>query len=396
MSALSPPELAALRGAYGRFLEPGRVLLTGHSHQAWPDVVAAAPLECFEDAATFVDDKWGERVFPLVAQVGRGILERLGLDPADPIAFGSSTHELVFRLLGCLPPGARVVTTEGEFHSLDRQLRRLEEDGLRVHWVASEPRATLLERLREAVTPGTALLAVSAVFFEDAFVLPGLEELVLHAERQGALALIDAYHAFNVVPLPWGAAARHAFVTAGGYKYAAMGEGICFLRLPPAAERLRPPFTGWFADFGALEGPRRRGEPVGYAPGGARFAGATFDPTPFYRARAALGHFDRFGLSPARLREISLAQTAQILDALDRAGLGDLVRSPREPERRGGFVAVEVPGPPDRAAEVTRALRARRVFVDARGGRVRLGPAPYVSPKEIERGVSVLSEHLTR
>ena len=36
-----------------------RILLTGHSHQAWPDVARAALLQCFDDAALHVDDKWG-------------------------------------------------------------------------------------------------------------------------------------------------------------------------------------------------------------------------------------------------------------------------------------------------------------------------------------------------
>ena len=32
-------DVDALRAAYSHFLKGGRVLLTGHSHQAWPDVV---------------------------------------------------------------------------------------------------------------------------------------------------------------------------------------------------------------------------------------------------------------------------------------------------------------------------------------------------------------------
>ena len=40
---------AALRSHYTAFVRPDRVLLTGHSHQAWPDVARAALLECFDD-----------------------------------------------------------------------------------------------------------------------------------------------------------------------------------------------------------------------------------------------------------------------------------------------------------------------------------------------------------
>src|SRR5262245_4007466 len=99
-------DLQAFRAAYARFLASpeaqGRILLTGHSHQAWPDVARDALAQCFDDAARFADDKWGEAVFPLVDVVGRKVLARMGFDEGDPIAFGKSTHELVFRLMTCL------------------------------------------------------------------------------------------------------------------------------------------------------------------------------------------------------------------------------------------------------------------------------------------------------
>src|SRR5262245_30295794 len=121
------PDLPALRAAYKSFLPEGRILLTGHSHQAWPDVARDALIRLFDDAARLVDDKWSEAVFPKCEAVGRGILSRMGFDPGDPITLGKSTHELVFRLLSCLPlhTRPRIVTTTGEFHSLYRQLTRL-------------------------------------------------------------------------------------------------------------------------------------------------------------------------------------------------------------------------------------------------------------------------------
>ena len=57
--ALDP---ARLRAHYAAFTKPGRALLTGHSHQAWPDAAREGMIEAFEDAAAHVDDKW-ERAF---------------------------------------------------------------------------------------------------------------------------------------------------------------------------------------------------------------------------------------------------------------------------------------------------------------------------------------------
>ncbi|WP_437681351.1 aminotransferase class V-fold PLP-dependent enzyme [Sorangium sp. So ce131] len=388
-------DLDALRAAYARFLAPAggaapRILLTGHSHQAWPDVARDALAACFDDAARLVDDKWDAAVLPKLSAVGELILERMGFDRGDAIAFGQNTHELAYRLITSLPrrERQRIVTTQGEFHSLRRQLARLAEEGVDVAWVNVEPRDTLADRLLEALTPGTSMLAVSAVLFESALVLPRLDEIVLRAVEVGAVPLVDAYHAFNVVPIAWGRAAPHVFAVAGGYKYAAMGEGICWLRVPPGCA-LRPVFTGWFGDFGALAG---GGGGVAYAPGGARFAGATFDPSALYRAAAVLAHWDHFGLTVPRLRAISLRQTGRILDHLDAAGRGGDVLSPREPERRGGFVAVRAA----QAGDVVLRLRARGVLVDARRDVLRIGPAPFLTDAEIDQGVAAVVEELDR
>ncbi len=383
-------DLPLLRSAYTRFLADGRVLLTGHSHQAWPDVAREALVQSFDDAARFVDDKWEAAVFPRARAVGEGILGRLGFPRGDAIAFGKSTHELVYRLLSCLPlqERPRIVTTQSEFHSLRRQLTRLEEEGARVAWVASQPRAELVSRLLAAIVPGTAMVALSAVLFEDAYVVPRLGEIAAQAVAVGATVLVDAYHAFNVVPLAWGPAQDQLYVTAGGYKYAGFGDGMCFLRIP-AGSMLRPVYTGWFADFGALAGaPDGR---VAYGPGGARFAGATFDASPIYRAQAVLAHWDRFGLDPAALRAISTRQTRRIVDGLDARGHGGAVVSSRDDARRGGFVAVRAG---DGADGIVQRLRAQGVLVDARNGIVRLGPAPYLTDDEIDRGVDAFARAL--
>ena len=59
-----------LRPLYSAFLAPGRVLLTGHSHQAWPDCARDGHLEAWDDAAELVDDKW-ERAFAKADRVRR-------------------------------------------------------------------------------------------------------------------------------------------------------------------------------------------------------------------------------------------------------------------------------------------------------------------------------------
>jgi selenocysteine lyase/cysteine desulfurase len=382
-------EARALRRQYSAFLREDRILLTGHSHQAWPDVARAAQLEAFDDAAAHVDHKWG-KAFEAAEDVRRAVAVRIGCEPGE-VALGASTHELVTRFLSALPLRARprLVTTGGEFHTIHRQLSRLAEEGIEVVWVTPDPVSTLAERLAEALDDRTAAVLVSSVLFETSSVVPHLAELASRARARGIAMLIDAYHAFSVVPFTLRELSGledggDVFVTAGGYKYAQWGEGNCFLRVPPSFEG-RPIYTGWFADFAHLAAPRD-GRAVGYGSRPCdRFAGSTYDPTSHYRARAVARFFEAQGLDLATLRTISLRQTARLVAGLE--GL-DVV-TPRD-DGRGGFVSVRLAD----ADRVVRELDARGVMTDARGALLRLGPAPYVTDEEIDRAIGTLRDVL--
>lgn len=376
---MTPIDPEALRAHYGAFLAPRRILLTGHSHQAWPDAARAGQLEAFDAAARDVDDKWGE-AFEVAEEIRRYVADAIGAAPGE-IALGQNTHELVTRLLSALPLRTRrhIVTTTGEFHSAHRQLSRLAEEGVEIDWVPALPAETLVERLAVAMRSDTALVLVSSVLFETASIVPHLDQLAARAREVGAETLIDAYHAFSVVPFTL-RGIESAFVVGGGYKYAQWGEGACFMRVP-AGCALRPAYTGWFSDFGALE--HRKPGPVGYGDRGAeRFAGSTYDPVSHYRARAVIRFFGAQGLSIERLRACSLRQTARLIAGLD----GFEIATPKDDAARAGFVAVRLE---DASAQVTR-LRAAGVFVDARGDKLRFGPAPYLTDDEIDRALQIL------
>jgi selenocysteine lyase/cysteine desulfurase len=152
-----------LAAHYTRFRVSERFLLTGHSHQAWPDVAFDGVRESFEDSAELVDTKWG-RAFAKADRVRRGYRSLIG-DPEAEIALGSSTHELVLRFLSALDLRGRLITTDGEFHTLRRQLGRLAEAGVEVIRVAARPVDTLAERLAAAIDSETAAVLVSAVLF---------------------------------------------------------------------------------------------------------------------------------------------------------------------------------------------------------------------------------------
>src|SRR5690349_22426110 len=78
----------ALAPHYSRFGVSTRILLTGHSHQAWPDCGFEAQQQAWLDAARLVDDKW-ERAFEQADRVRQGFA-RLLADRNGHYALGTS------------------------------------------------------------------------------------------------------------------------------------------------------------------------------------------------------------------------------------------------------------------------------------------------------------------
>ncbi len=235
-------------------------------------------------------------------------------------------------------------------------------------------------------------MLVSSVLFETSRRVPGLSDVAAACERHGVELLVDAYHALGVVPFdPTGLA--DAWIVGGGYKYLQLGEGNCFLRLPPHAQQTRPVITGWFAEFAALADDR---DPtlVAYGPGATRFAGSTYDTTSHYRAARVLDFFAERGLTPDRLRAISLHQNTLLAKAFDDLGIPEHVATrdrttPRE--AFGGFLSLRSP----RTQEFQRALAERGVLTDSRGEYLRFGPAPYLRDDQLHAAMAVLGEIVT-
>ncbi len=384
----------ALAPHYSRFRVSERLLLTGHSHQAWPDCGFEAQAAAWLDAARYVDDKW-EHAFVQAERVRGGFARLLG-DAGDGIALAANTHELVVRLLSALPlrTRPRLVTTDGEFHTIRRQLDRLAEAGLELVRVAEAPVESVADRLAHEVDERTAGVMVSAVFFDTGRIARGLGEVAAACRRHGAALLVDAYHALNVVPVSLEQEGlADAFVVGGGYKYCQLGEGNCFLRLPRGTE-LRPVVTGWYSEFTALAERQEPGR-VAYGQGGDRFAGATYDPTSHYRAGAVFDFFREQELTPAFLRQVSRHQIGVLASEFDALDLDPAVvsRDRKVPlEEIGGFLALRSP----HATSLVRELHARGVMTDARGEVLRLGPAPYLSDTQLRDVVGILGDVVRR
>jgi len=236
-----------------------------------------------------------------------------------------------------------------------------------------------------AEAPGASAVLVSAVLFEDSRIVPGLPALAEACAGAGAELLVDAYHALGCLPFTVVGLER-AWIVGGGYKYLQLGEGNCFLRLPPQADELRPAITGWYAEFDELHADHGPGV-TPYPRGSMRYAGSTYDPTSHYRAARVLDFFDQQGLTPERLRASYLHQTTLLAERFDELAVRDVTRDRETPLGAfGGFIAFES----ERAEELSRLLLDEGVVTDSRGRRLRFGPAPYHSDEQLEAAIERL------
>jgi kynureninase len=373
---------------------PERLHFAAHSHHLWPDVSFDAHAQAWLDAARYADRKWDHVFSDVIPRAQAHIARRLGLSNPETLAFAPNTHELFMRVLSALPRdrGVRVLTTDSEFHSFARQAARLAEDGtIELTRIAVEPRATFAQRFAEAsAKPGWDLVYLSHVFFNSGWAVPDLARLVERVPAE-TFVVIDGYHAFGAIPVDIGSIQERVFYLAGGYKYAMSGEGCCFLHAP-AGYGQRPRDTGWFAAFGALENAQSP-DAIGYAPGGARFLGATFDPSALYRFNAVMEWLDATRLDPKTIHAHVVRLQERFITQLEEAALplreAQLV-VPLSEASRGQFLTFET----EAAARIYERLLAADVVTDVRGDRLRFGFAVYHDEDDITRGVARMKDAL--
>lgn len=370
---------------FSRFLSasPERLHFAAHSHHFWPDVTFAAQEQCWMDAARMADDKW-EMIFgTLMPAVRQGIAQALNLPDASTIAFAPNTHELVTRLLSCLPANRppRILTTDAEFYSFRRQTERLAEEGMAdITRIATQPFDTFAQRFAGAAGAGDYdLVFFSHVFFDSGYAVPDLEKIVSAVKSQDAFVVIDGYHGFMAVPTDLSRIAGRAFYVAGGYKYAMAGEGACFMHCPQGYGP-RPRNTGWFAEMDSLAA--EKSGKVDYAKGGGRFSGATIDPVGLYRLRAV---FDWL-----KSLDIAVAGIHAHVHGLQKFFVGNLTSNAIKPENllvgidnpnRGHFLTFRTP----QAEAIRKELAAKNIITDNRGDRLRFGFGLYHDRGDVEK-----------
>lgn len=275
-----------------------------------------------------------------------------------------------------------VVMTDLDFPSVRYALEQLAPKlGARIVVVPSADGITIdQQQLHAAIDERTALVAVSHVAFRSAFILDA-DALCAHAHAMGAVVSLDAYHSVGVIPVDVKRSGVD-FLTGGVLKWLCGGPGGCFIYASPSAsERFAPALTGWQAHRHPFAFDYR----MEYAAGIERWLGGTPMVPALYAGMEGPRIIAEAGMDA--IREKSMRQTARLIEMADARGYR--VYAPRDPARRGGTVAFDVP----HAAEVAQALLSRDVVIDyRRGAGIRVAPHFYTTEAELERVVAEIDD----
>jgi kynureninase len=319
---------------------------------------------------------WGEGWWEMPLTVGDEVGRIIGAPPAT-VAMHQNVSVCQSLILSCFEPVGRrnkIVYSDLEFPSVMYVYEAHARAGaFRVERVPTDDGMTVsLERMLAAIDEETLLVPISHVLFKSAF-MQDARAITERAHEVGALVVLDTYQSAGTVPFSV-TDLDVDFCTGGSVKWLCGGPGAGYLYVHPRLHAsLQPKVTGWMAH----EHPFAFESGMTYAPSIARFLHGSPAIPALYAARGGYDIINQVGVEQIRAK--SVRQTTKLIEIAEAAGFN--VTSPREAERRGGTVAVNV----EHAPAVTRELIRREIIVDFRpGAGIRISPHFYTKDEELD------------
>ncbi len=257
-------------------------------------------------------------------------------------------------------------------------------DGARIVTVPSDDGITVpTERMLAAIDEETLLVPISHVLFKSAYIQDAAA-IVRRAAEVGAHVILDCYQSAGTVPFSLQELGV-SFAVGGSVKWLCGGPGSGWLYVrPDLIDRFEPGVTGWAA----------HAEPFAFEPGAIRYAEGIrrwLHGSPAVVAiQASSASYELIAeVGVERIREKSKALTARLIEqALER---GWTVNAPRDPERRGGAVAIDVA----HGLAVAQELGRRDFLVDYRpGAGIRIAPHFYTKVEECDATLAEIAKIL--
>jgi kynureninase len=281
------------------------------------------------------------------------------------------------------PRANRIVTDAMHFPSILYLLDQETRDGARVVVIPSDDGVGVdTQRIVDAIDERTAIVCISHVLFKSAYI-HDVEAITRKARHVQAISIVDGYQAVGTIPVDVRALGIDVYI-GGCLKWLCGGPGAAFLWVDPdVRRRLEPRLTGWMAHQRPFAFERK----LSRRDDAWRLLHGTPSIPALYAARPGLEIVHRAGIHAIRAR--SMRQTQRLLDLADRQGYR--CTTPRDPERRGGTVAIDV----ENGYEVSQCLKSLDIMCDYRpGAGIRLSPHFYNRDDELDAAVAAIGEVL--
>jgi cysteine desulfurase/selenocysteine lyase len=300
----------------------------------------------------------------------RRLIARLIRCEASDIAFVQNVSSALSILLTGIDwkPGDRVVTLEGEFPNNiyhPALLRQMGVEFVETSW----------EGLREAITPNTRLVALSTVNYISGF-RPPLEELAGFLRERGVILYLDGTQSIGALRFD-ASRIRPDVLAAHGYKWMLCPNGSGFLYVDPEFRpRLRPNVIGWRSHRGWRGVDNLHHGAPEFAEAAEKYEGGMLPFPLIYAMKASVEMILEIGPEAIEHRVLELAGMTR---AVLRAAGADLL----EGHYNSPIVAASFPGAD--SSKLAAELRARRVVVSARHGRLRVSTHFYNMVEDLAR-----------
>ena len=392
------------------------VYMDGNSLGPVSDEAAASLDRVTEEWRELLIEGWTEaepQWFDYGERLGNRVAPLVGADAGEAVVANSTTtnvHTLIGSFLDRLAAGHQpahaptehdsppeepaVLVNELDFptdhYAIRAQLRARGYDPANKLRVveSSDGRTITTADVREALQQhdDIGIVFMPAVLYRSGQLLD-IQAITAAAHEHGAYAGFDAAHSIGVVPHTFGDDGVD-FAVWCSYKYLNAGPGaVAGLYLRSDYHGMQPALPGWWGHENETQFDM---EPT-FTPqdSAAAFQIGTIPMLAAAPLEGSLRILEQAGIETIRARSTQL--TDFLIDCADQ--VDDIsVGSPRDPDTRGGHVAIEHPD----AAKLSRALRDRGIIVDYRPPNVvRVCPSPlYTRFKDVTAVVDTIEKIL--
>ena len=342
-----------------------------------PAPVYRAVRRYYDELGGFADFSWN-RWITRREEIRKKVAQFIHAEP-DEIAFTTSTSHGMNLIAELIAEKGAVLTNDLEFPATTVPwIWR----NAKLKFLKSQNGTISLSSIRQNLTSGIKIILTSFVQYQTGF-KQDLE--ALGRIKGNRFLVVNATQGFGYLPIDV-ERARIDFLATNSYKWlmAGYGGGILYMNRK-WIRKFKPNSAGWRSVPHPEQFDNRKAVLKHDA---SRYE---FGCPPFphiFAIGAALDYISEIGFSRVTSRISAL--TGFLKDRLWKSGFK--VLSSDLPEHRSGIVVFSV----KKAQKLTNQLLARRIYVSARGGGIRVAPHFYNDEEDLDHLIQVLKEELRK